>query len=207
MNCQKHEGEMVALDLLANDFILASASPRRKELLFDLGYAFTVIPSSFDETNHETMSPETLVQFLAKNKALDVFQNHPNATVLAADTIVVLENTILGKPENEEDAFHMLQQLSGKEHDILTGVCAMQIGKEKVIYVTTKVKFTVMKDDTIYRYIATGEPMDKAGAYGIQGYGGAFIEKIHGNYTNVVGLPIPQVVRLLAEFGIHGAII
>ena len=184
------------------DFILASGSPRRKELLELMGLEFKVIVSQADEDSvSKDLKPELYVQELALLKASatakEVLRNK-NAVIISADTIVTLDGQILGKPK---DAFNMLSKLSGREHEVYTGYCVMRISDGKAVCgkVRTKVKFKDLSDDKIRGYINSGEPMDKAGAYGIQGLGSLLIEKIDGDYFNVVGLPISALADTLED--------
>jgi septum formation protein len=183
--------------------ILASQSPRRKELLAQIGLTFTVKQSDCEEKIEGT-DPEEIVKSLSRQKAKAVAENAEKGyIVLGADTIVVLDGRILGKPRDEEDAFRMLQGLQGREHMVYTGVTLIQ--EEKGLCVSfaegTKVSVWPMSGEEIRDYIKTGEPMDKAGAYGIQGRFAAFIEKIEGDYTNVVGLPLARVYHELKKMG------
>ena len=179
------------------NIILASASPRRKELLALAGYEYDVVVSQCEEILPYGITPEKAVEELARQKAEDVFARNTDALVIAADTVVALGNTILGKPKNEEDAFGMLSSLSGRRHTVYTGVCLMKNGKADIFHVATEVEFYPLTEDEIRRYIASGEPMDKAGAYGIQGKGFVLVKGIHGDYFNVVGLPLAETVRHL----------
>lgn len=187
------------------DFILASGSPRRKELLELMGLEFKVIVSQADEDSvSKDLKPGLYVQELALLKASatakEVLRNK-NAVIISADTIVTLDGQILGKPKDEDDAFNMLSKLSGCEHEVYTGYCVMRISDGKAVCgkVRTKVKFKDLSDDKIRGYINSGEPMDKAGAYGIQGLGSLLIEKIDGDYFNVVGLPISVLADTLED--------
>ena len=187
------------------DFILASGSPRRKELLELMGLEFKVIVSQADEDSvSKDLKPELYVQELALLKASatakEVLRNK-NAVIISADTIVTLDGQILGKPKDEDDAFNMLSKISGGEHEVYTGYCVMRISDGKAVCgkVRTKVKFKDLSDDKIRGYINSGEPMDKAGAYGIQGLGSLLIEKIDGDYFNVVGLPISALADTLED--------
>lgn len=179
--------------------ILASASPRRAEILRAVGWPFEVAVADIDETPLPNEVPPAYVERLALAKARAVAANHPDRLVLGADTTVVIDNTILGKPEDAEDARRMLRLLSGRRHQVLTGVALVRTGEspsEKVAHQTTDVVFAAMSDDEIDRYVATGEPMDKAGAYAVQGRAAVFIQEIRGDYWNVVGLPIRLVYEL-----------
>lgn len=177
--------------------ILASASPRRRELLTLAGIEYEVIPSECEEILPDEITPDSAVMELARQKAEDVFNRHSDCMIIAADTVVALGNTILGKPKDEEDAFNMLSSLSGKIHTVYTGVCIRTQQKTELFYSATDVEFYPLTEKEIKDYIATGEPMDKAGAYGIQGKGSLLVKGIHGDYFNVVGLPLAETVRKL----------
>jgi septum formation protein len=191
--------------------VLASASPRRQELLRNAGIPFTVQPADIDETPLAGESPRECAERLARAKALAVFQRNPQKCVLGADTIVVVDDTVLGKPRDAEDAARMLRRLSGREHGVITGVCVVTpvtsrqlpvASKVKTASETTLVTFCELSDDEIRFYVATGEPMDKAGAYAIQGLASRWIPRIEGDYSNVVGLPVALVYRMLRELGV-----
>lgn len=184
------------------EIILASGSPRRKELLTLAGVNFRVIPSGADENIDKDLSPAQTVEKLAALKASDVFSHYPNCAIIGSDTIVAADGGILGKPADENDAFNMLSSLSGKTHSVFTGVCIKTPEKTVIFSEETRVTFYPLTPDEIREYIATGEPMDKAGAYGIQGRGCTLVEKIDGDYFNVVGLPIAKTVRKLKELNI-----
>ena len=179
--------------------ILASASPRRREILKNAGFEFEVKTSEADETLPDGISPEDAVELLAKLKN-EAVRAESDTTVISADTIVVCDGKILGKPKDEADAFKMLRLLSGREHFVFTGVCVRKGEKLKVFHEKTAVYFYELGDSEISAYIATGEPMDKAGAYGIQGKGAVLVRKIDGDYLNVVGLPLARLVRELKKF-------
>lgn len=187
-------------------FILASASPRRKEILSNAGFDFEIIVSDADENISEDMTPEKTVEELAKRKALSVWESNKDAVVFGCDTVVAIDGKILGKPADDEDAFNMLRMLSGKVHTVSTGVCICSAEKLTVFSNTTRVEFYSLSDETIKSYIATGECRDKAGAYGIQGYGRVLVKEIKGDYFSVMGLPVSQASRVLAEFGVYGKI-
>lgn len=187
-------------------FIVASASPRRKEILSHAGYDFAVIPSAADETLEKDIKPCEAVEILAKRKAQFVAKENIGAVVLGCDTVVALEDEILGKPKDEKEAFEMLEKLSGKTHCVYTGVYITDSQKSERFVCKTNVEFYPLSKESIESYIKTGEPMDKAGAYGIQGFGGALVKKIDGDYFSVVGLPIAQTARVLKNFGIDGKI-
>ena len=185
---------------MAETLILASASPRRKELLASMGVPFEVITAPTPEA--EQGRPETLVQENALRKARAVAQLHPGRMVLGSDTVVCVDGHVLGKPRDEEDAFRMLEALSGKEHQVYTGVCLITDRHTDVRCEKTDVFFSSLTESQIRRYIRTGEPMDKAGAYAIQDIAGMFIKKINGSFSNVIGLPTALVRVMLEEAGL-----
>jgi septum formation protein len=182
--------------------ILASKSPRRKQILEQIGLGFEVAVSDFDETQIKFKTPQEMVKKLSLEKAKIIAQKNPDAIVIGADTDVVLDNEILGKPKSKQDAVRILKLLSGKVHKVVTGFTVISGKKSITKHVTSKVKFKKLSEAEIKAYVATGEPMDKAGGYGIQERGGLFIESIMGDYFNVVGLPIFAVSKALKEFGI-----
>ena len=175
--------------------ILASSSPRRRELMAQAELKFDVCIKNVDETIPEGMNPADAVEMTASKKAMAVAQINEDAIVVGADTVVVYNDKILGKPKDKEDACRMLRMLSGREHEVITGVCLMHNKKSQTFHCVSKVKFYDLTDEQIKHYVACGEPMDKAGAYGIQGKGCVLVEKIEGDYFNIVGLPIARVVR------------
>lgn len=179
--------------------ILASASPRRKELMTQAGFDFEVITEPTDETLPEKITPEKAVEYLAEKKGNAVFQKHPDSVVVSADTVVSTDGEILGKPKDKADAMHMLERLSGRKHYVYTGVCIQRASEMTVIHVKTEVEFYPLSKQEILDYCMTGEPLDKAGAYGIQGKGALLVKEIHGDYFNVVGLPIAEVSRILKQ--------
>jgi len=184
--------------------ILASASPRRAEILRDAGYHFTVVSSAIDETPFAGESPHDLVLRLAEAKAeLAAARAVGPAIIIAADTEVVLDSHIFGKPRSSDDARRMLTKLSGRSHSVLTGVAVVRLpDAERISFVeTTLVQFAPLSDEEITRYLATGEPYDKAGAYAIQGYAARYIPRIEGCYFNVVGLPLSRLQQALTELG------
>ncbi|MCX7922682.1 MAG: Maf family protein [Clostridia bacterium] len=184
--------------------VLASASPRRTELLKQIGIEFKIIPSNIEEDIKVNIPPEELVQKLSYEKALDVAKQLPEGSlVIGADTIVVKDG-VLGKPANEEQAFEMLKSLQGRWHEVITGVTVINSYTLKSVkaYEKTRVKMRELSDSTILSYIKTREPMDKAGSYGIQGIGAVLVEKIEGCYFNVVGLPLTRLSFILEEFGV-----
>lgn len=193
------------------DIVLASSSPRRKELLEQIGIAPVIIPSEIDETSLIAESPEKLTEALAESKARWVFARLQNdqfpsrGVVLGADTVVVLDGQVLGKPVDAEDAKSTLRYLSGRTHQVITGVCLISIpeGKIDTWHEITHVTFRVLSESEITSYVMTGEPMDKAGAYGIQGKGALLVARIDGCYSNVVGLPLAKLGEKLTEFGVN----
>ena len=187
-------------------FILASASPRRKEILEKAGYSFEIIVSDADENITEDLSPEKTVEVLAERKALSVWESNKDSVVFGCDTVVAIDGRILGKPTDDEDAFNMLKMLSGRTHTVSTGVCICSEDKTEVFSNTTQVEFYPLSDETIRSYIASGEGKDKAGSYGIQGYGCVLVKEIKGDYFSVMGLPVSQSSRVLANFGIYGKV-
>jgi septum formation protein len=185
-------------------FILASASPRRRALLRQLGLSFRVAASRVEEINRSGMEPQGQAVYWARVKAEEVARRYPDDWVLGADTIVVLEGSILGKPAGATDAARMLSRLAGRTHEVITGLCLMRKRPpvREQLSVTTKVLMKRLTPEEIQGYIATGEPTDKAGAYGIQGIGGSLVERIEGSYSNVVGLPLCEAVELLRRHGV-----
>lgn len=180
------------------DLVLASASPRRRQLLEMLGIQATVLPSLVPEVRIAGERPVPYAERLARAKALSV----PGAFVLAADTIVVLGDDVLEKPASPADAVGMLMRLSGRTHEVVTAVALAHHGDVRGRTDITKVKFRAFTEDYAQAYVATGEPMDKAGAYGIQGYGAALVERIQGDFFGVMGLPVRLVLELLEERGV-----
>ncbi len=187
-------------------FILASASPRRKEILQNAGFTFEIIVSDADENITENLTPSETVEELAKRKAMAVLEKNSDAVVFGCDTVVAVDGKILGKPKNDDEAFEMIKMLSGKVHTVSTGVCICDANKISVFSNTTEVEFYPLSDDTIRSYIATGEGKDKAGSYGIQGYGCVLIKEIKGDYFSVMGLPVSESARVLADFGVYGKV-
>lgn len=199
--------------------VLASASPRRQELLRNAGIAFAVHPANIPETRLPGELPKAYAERMAREKAEAVFRRGleksdleksglekfgPEKFVLGADTIVLVDDEVLGKPRDAADATRMLRLLSGRSHRVITGVCLLGHGFADVRSETTMVEMRELRDDEIASYVASGEPMDKAGAYAIQGWASRWISKIEGDYFNVVGLPVSLVYRMLGE---HGALI
>ena len=197
---------MTSNSVATGDLILASQSPRRKYLLEQAGLNFRVIPSRIDESCLPLSSPADYVQDLALAKAKDIAKDHPESWVLGADTIVTVDNRMLGKPASVPDARDMLQRLSGKTHQVYTGFCLVYRHGQRCIQDTTRteVTFKTLTPKEIDWYINTGEPFDKAGAYAIQGLGTFLVRRINGSYTNVVGLPVCEVVEILLREGVMG---
>lgn len=183
--------------------ILASKSPRRYELLKQVGLEFEVVPSRVAEDFVQKESPQAHVIRLAKAKAIDVATGHPDRWVIAADTIVYIDGSILGKPKNQEEAMEMLRRLSGQEHWVLTGfsVCHLEKKEGDKESVQTTVRVKPLSRSEMEWYVQTGEPFDKAGGYAIQGIGSFMIESIRGSYSNVVGLPLCELVQMLNRLG------
>jgi len=184
-------------------WVLASSSPRRQELLKLLLADFEVVPSHVDESILGGEAPEALVARLACEKALAVQMRWPSARIVGADTVVVCEREILGKPASNEDAWSMLRKLSGRTHQVLTGVCLLHLHTTFVECSTTDVTFCGLTDLEIETYLRSGEPFDKAGAYAIQGLGGRFVVKIDGCYFNVVGLPVPRLYQMMKRLDLE----
>lgn len=183
------------------NLILASQSPRRRELLHMLGLQFTVQAAHADETMDPTLPPEAAVQAVSRRKAAAI-QAPAEAVVLAADTVVVIDDMILGKPRDEADAARMLGLLSGREHTVITAMTLRQGDREVCQAVKTAVQFRELTEDEIAAYVRTGESMDKAGAYAVQGVGALLVAGLRGDYYNVMGLPLCALGGLLKEFGI-----
>lgn len=179
--------------------VLASASPRRQELLRNAGIAFEVQPSNIVEDPLTGETAQSCAERLAREKALAIARLRPNDVVLGADTVVVIDNQILNKPIDASDAARMLRMLSGRTHQVITGVCLVVGGQSSVSSETTLVTMSEISAKDIADYVATGEPMDKAGAYAIQGIASRWIPRIEGDYSNVVGLPVARVWLMLRE--------
>src|SRR5450755_2593643 len=179
--------------------VLASASPRRQELLRNAGIAFEVQPAHIAEDPRRGETAKQCAERLASEKALAIASPRPNDCVLGADTVVVVDGQLLGKPSDADDAKRMLRRLSGREHQVITGVCLVAGGKLSVASETTRVFVSQIDDREIADYVASGEPMDKAGAYAIQGIASRWIPRIEGDYSNVVGLPVALVFRMLRK--------
>ncbi|MGB8930059.1 MAG: Maf family protein [Anaeromyxobacteraceae bacterium] len=183
----------------ATNLTLASASPRRRELLEQLGFVLAIQPAEIDEAPLPGELPREYVLRVAREKAHAVAGD----AVLAADTAVVLGSTILGKPRDPDDARRMLRHLSGIRHEVLTGVCVLRGGEEHSTVVTAEVRLDRLTDAQIDWYVATGEPLDKAGAYAIQGLAGAFVRELRGSVSNVIGLPLAETLELLHAAGVR----
>lgn len=185
--------------------ILASASPRRKELMKTLGLDFEIIVSDAEESWPDHPKPEDLAMTHAREKTVDIAGNSENKIIIGADTIVVLDDERLGKPADKDDAFRMLSSLQGKSHRVITGLCIIdtETGKHIENFSSSKINMRPVSKEEIMEYINTGEPMDKAGAYAIQGGAGKFITSIEGSYTNIIGFPLELLAGMLAEFGIE----
>jgi septum formation protein len=187
-----------------HSLILASSSPRRRYLLEQAGLQFSVIPSTVDESSFPASTPEDYVRSLAEAKARQISESYPESWVIGADTLVLIDGNILGKPDSPARARQMLETLSGKTHRVLTGfcVCCKCNGGNFLETVESKVLFKALSDGEIDWYIRTGEPFDKAGGYAVQGLGSFFVKRIEGSYTNVVGLPICEVMEYLLSEGV-----
>ena len=185
--------------------ILASASPRRRELLEKIGLKFEVEPSDYAEDLRSGLSPDELARVISLEKARSVASKHKNTVVIAADTFIVFRGKIMGKPGNEAEARKMLMMLSGKSHSVITGFTILDTDENKILTksVETVVHIKNLTSEEIETYVKSGEPLDKAGAYAIQGLGSVIVERIEGDYFNVIGLPLSALAEGLKEFGIH----
>ncbi|WEK55353.1 MAG: Maf family protein [Candidatus Cohnella colombiensis] len=190
--------------------VLASASPRRQELISLLGLPVQIQPSRVEEDTPTQWTPIQVVEGLALRKAQAVkdqlvLEEHPNSIVVGSDTIVVLDGDVLGKPSDDDHAFEMLRRLAGRTHEVYTGVALLSVADHKSVisHRVTRVKMRTLTDEQLLRYVATGESMDKAGAYGIQELGSLLVDSIEGCYFNVVGLPISLLADLLVDFGVN----
>jgi septum formation protein len=183
--------------------VLASGSPRRRQLLELIGIDHQVSPSNIDETMRPRETPRRHARRLAREKASAVATRNPDAITIGADTIVVIDGKVLGKPADFEDARRMLSMLSGREHTVITAVAVARGAKLRSSIEEVRVRFRKLRGDEIDSYIATGEPMDKAGAYGIQGYGATIVERVDGDYFAVMGLPLARLVTLLRAVGVR----
>lgn len=182
------------------EFILASASPRRRELIKLIDENAVILPADIEEVCNAEIYPENTAEYFACQKAKHVSRLHPNSIVLGADTVVIIDGEILGKPKDEADAFNMLKKLSNKTHEVITGCCLCFGEKSYSFSVTSSVTFFALKDEEIKAYIETKEPFDKAGAYGIQGKGCLLVKEIRGDFNNIVGLPVSALKRHLEIF-------
>ena len=180
--------------------ILASASPRRKELVCLITEEFKIIPSGVEETVPDGIPPEKQPEYLASLKAEDIAKKYPHDIIIGADTSVIIDNCVLGKPGDRENAKEMLKMLSGRTHKVVTGCSVIKNGECRSFSSVTEVEFYRLTEKEIEEYIATGEPFDKAGAYGIQGKGGLLVKAIRGDWYNVVGLPVARLARELKAF-------
>jgi septum formation protein len=196
-------GQTACQTALDDTLILASSSPRRKAFLRQLGIPFRAVASRVSEEVLRGESPEAHVLRLARDKAHDVASQRPRQWVIGADTIVLVDGAILGKPATPDEARQMLEALQGRAHEVLTGVCLMRLsdGRSAARLVRTTVHIREMSPEEVSWYVGTGEPFDKAGGYAIQGLGGVFVTQLEGSYTNVVGLPVPELVQMLRDLG------
>jgi septum formation protein len=208
--CRRHErigaeDSGILIRFTMKRIILASTSPRRKELLSSIGVRFEVDPGEYEEDMGLDLDPPALARFLSLEKAKSVAGRHDNALIIAADTFIVFKNRLLGKPRDAREAGEMLKMLSGRSHSVITGFTILDAGTGKRISkaVETEVWFKRLTDEEIAAYVRTKEPLDKAGAYAIQGLGAFFIRKIDGDYFNVIGLPLSALTDGLKKFGIH----
>lgn len=201
---KRNLGNKMNMMATAPRLILASQSPRRRYLLEQAGLTFAVIPSSFDEHSVQLANPADYVKTLAEAKADEVARQYPDSWVIGADTIVTIDSAILGKPGNPREARQMLKRLSGQSHFVYTGYAIVCKNKQTCINdaIKTDVQFKDLTGDEIDWYIQTGEPFDKAGAYAIQGLGTFLVRRINGSYTNVVGLPVCEVIEVLLKMGV-----
>jgi septum formation protein len=183
--------------------VLASASPRRRQLLAMLGLEFTVLPGDVDETYAAGEDPGAHAERLAREKALAVAARDAGAIVIGSDTVVTVDGRVLGKPRDGDEAVAMLLQLQGREHEVATGVAVAAAGRAVSAVERVRVRFRAFDERTAREYTATGEPLDKAGAYGIQGYGATLVERIDGDYFAVMGLPVARLLRLLEGIGLR----
>ena len=194
---------MSTTEIMPN-LILASQSPRRKKLLEQAGIAFITIPGNFDEDSVPLKEPEAYAISLAWEKANQIAGPYPDKWVIGADTIVCIDDAVLGKPRSQKEAHRMLKQLSGQTHRVVTGYAVLNLSCQKAFKaaVTTDVRFKALTDEEIEWYIGTSEPFDKAGGYAIQGLGTFLVKEINGSYTNVVGLPVCELIELLYREGV-----
>lgn len=189
---------------MKQQLILASKSPRRVELMRQIGLQFTVCPANIDESVEAGLKPAEAVALISRRKALEICRQHSKeAIVVACDTVVACDDRIFGKPNGPEDAAAMLRALSGRTHMVYSGLTVSRNAEAVTITECTEVTFRSLTDVEILAYVQSGEPMDKAGAYGIQGLGAVLVEKINGDYYNVVGLPLCQLMQMLRSFGVE----
>jgi len=181
--------------------VLASQSPRRAELIGRLGLVFDTIPADLDESYRDGETPPEHAERLARDKALHVAASNPDALVVGSDTIVVVDGDVLGKPRDKAQAVEMLTRLAGREHEVCTGIAVVQGGRVESGLERVRVRFRALDRRACEEYVATGEPMDKAGAYGIQGFGSALVEGIEGDYFAVMGLPVVHMLKLFERVG------
>ena len=183
--------------------VLASSSPRRRQLLDLIGITHEVRPANIDETMRAREVPRRHAERLAREKATKIATRDPDLITIGADTVVVINRKVLGKPRDEAEAIHMLSQLSGREHTVITAVAVARGKKLRSAIEEVNVRFRRLHEDEIKAYVATGEPMDKAGAYGIQGYGATIVECIEGDYFAVMGLPLARLTSLMRDLGVR----
>ncbi|MZP30150.1 septum formation inhibitor Maf [Heliobacterium undosum] len=189
------------------NLVLASASPRRRQLLSDLGIRFSVLPSDFSEEGVDGLAPEAQALALSRGKAHSVCERLSDGIILGADTIVVIDEDVLGKPKSPDQAREMLRRLSGRSHRVITGLALFHVENGRIVHETsgyeeTLVYFRELSEEDINRYVSTGDCLDKAGAYGIQGLAALLVERLEGDYFNVVGLPLVRLDKLLRPWGI-----
>lgn len=189
---------------MARRLVLASTSPRRLKLLTDAGFAFEAIAPDYEEDMTLPMPPVELVKFLSQGKAESIANKVSDGVIVAGDTFVAYQDTPIGKPHTAERAIEMLKLLSGTEHSVLTGFTVLDTRSGKLVSeaIEAKIHFKTITDAEIEAYVATGEPLDKAGAYAIQGEGRKFVERIDGDFVTIVGLPVKRIIEVLKEFGI-----
>ena len=183
--------------------ILASGSPRRRQLLSSLGVEFEVVDPNVDESYQKGMAPDEITKSMACKKAAAVAKKYKNYAIIAADTIVAIDGIILEKPKDRQDALNMLNMLSGRWHEVHSGVCIVCKDKSSIFNQVTRVHFSELDNSQIKWYVNTLEPMDKAGAYGIQGYGSMFVDRIEGDFYNVMGFPISKIMKELTKLKIY----
>ena len=193
----------VCRDMNGDELILASSSPRRRDLLGQVGLSFRIDRADIDESHINGEKAGDYVSRLSSEKARVVAKRHPDAVILAADTVVVLDGDIIGKPKSQSDGLDILLRLSGNIHEVLTGVAVIQSSREETFLTSSRVVFREISISEIMWYLNTGEPEDKAGAYGVQGKGAAFVSAVYGSVTNVIGLPLAETLCLLKKFGIR----